>query len=185
MIKFYISVIACTIVFATSCSSYKKKLADKSYTDTFSIVKPTPMDASDVGKRYNNVNFQIDLFQKNISFYGANLSENWELFIKEDSNFTFKLNGAKTVFEFSKPSQAQDASILRYHSKNVILTSDTSLQKKTITIVISEEQNLEKTSTRYLPFTVVINRAGLIAYSEMGGTSEAKLTPVIEKLLPK
>lgn len=131
-------------------------MTDRTQTDTFSVVKPNAMESSDIGNPYNRVNFQIDLFQKNIFFYGANTTEKWELFIKKDSSFTFELDGEKSVFEFSKATQIKEAGAVRYHSKKIIQSgaTDTSLLKKNITITIFEQQNSD--STHYLPFTISI-----------------------------
>jgi heat shock protein HslJ len=156
MIKFYISLTVFTFFILTGCSSHKKRLADRTDTDTFSVVKPTIPRASDNSRPYYDVNFQLDLFQKNISFYGSNSAHDWELFIKKDSSFTFEVNGQKTVFEFSKAPQAQDAFVTRYFSKKVMNTADTLQQKKTITITLVDQSSLDKASIVYLPFSVSV-----------------------------
>jgi heat shock protein HslJ len=152
MIKFYISLIAFAFMASTSCSSHKKALADRTRTDTLSVAQPI-LETSEIRNPYYNVNLQLDLFQKNISFYGGNATENWKLFIKKDSSFTFELNGKKTVFEFSKETQ-EDAGI-RYHSKKIIETTDTTQQKK-ITIIISKQVIPESSGMSFLPFFVTV-----------------------------
>jgi len=158
MIKFYISLTAFVLFTLTSCSSHKKKLTDRTYTDTLSVVQPS-VERSKIRNPYYDVNFQLDLYQKNISFYGGSSVDNWELFIQNDSSFIFELNGNKTVFEFSKAVHAQDAAVIRYHSKKVIQTADTTQRKKSITITLIEQSSLEKASISYLPFllSVTIN----------------------------
>ena len=155
MIKFYISLTVCMFFVLTSCSSHKKRLADRTHTDTLSVVQSN-VEKAEIKNPYYNANFQLELFQKNISFYGGNSVDKWELFIQKDSSFTFELNGNKTVFEFSKPSLAQDAFVIRYHSKKVLNSTDTMQQKKTITITLVEQSSLEKASINYLPFSVSV-----------------------------
>jgi len=152
MIKFYISLTAFVFIGLTSCSSHKKALADRTRTDTLAVAQPS-VERSEIKNPYYNVNLQLDLFQKNISFYGGNSTENWELFIKKDSTFTFDLNGKKTVFEFSKGTQ--EAAGTRYHSKKVIETTDT-IQQEKITITISKQVISESSSMSYLPFFVTV-----------------------------
>lgn len=153
MIKFYIPLTACLYFLFTSCSSDKKRLTDRTSTDTLSIVQPS-VETSAIRNPYYDVNFQLDLYKKNISFYGGNSTANWELFIQKDSSFIFELNGKKTVFEFSKGVKGQDKPVIRYHSKKGFETSDT-IQKKTITILLTE-QELERASISYLPINVSI-----------------------------
>lgn len=153
MIKFYISLTAFVFFTLTSCSSLKKRLSDRTRTDTLSIVQSS-IETSKIKNPYYDVNFQLDLFQKNISFYGGNAIENWKLFIQNDSSFTFELNGKKTVFEFSKASQAQNIAAIKYHSKKIIQTTDTTQHKKSITIILSEQLDLKGASIIYAPFSV-------------------------------
>jgi len=155
MIKFYISLSVSMFFILTSCSSHKKRLADRTHTDTLSVAQPS-VETNEIKNPYYNVNFQLDLYKKNISFYGGNSVSHWELFIQKDSSFTFELNGEKTVFEFSKATLAQDAFVIRYHSKKVIQTTDTAQQKKSITITLVEQSSLEKASISYLPFSVSV-----------------------------
>ncbi|HSY62340.1 MAG TPA: META domain-containing protein [Cytophaga sp.] len=142
-------------------------MADRTRTDTLSVAQPG-LETSETRNPYYNVNLQLGLFQKNISFYAGNFTENWELFIKKDSSFTFQLNGKKTVFEFSK--EVQEAAGIRYHSKKIIETTDTTQQKK-ITITISKEIVPESSGTSHLPFfvTVIIeDRTASTTYSGEG-----------------
>ncbi|WP_018341737.1 META domain-containing protein [Cytophaga aurantiaca] len=152
MIKFYISLTVFTFLGLASCSSHKKALADRTPTDTLSVVQ-AGVQTSDIRNPYYNVNPQLDLFQKKISFYAENSTEHWELFIKNDSSFTFVLNDKKTVFEFSKV--VQDAAGIHYHSKKIIETTDTTQQKK-ITIAISKTVTPESSSMSHLPFFVSV-----------------------------
>ena len=153
MIKFYIQVTAFVFIALASCSSPKKRLSDRTHTDSLSIAK-TSVNTPESKNPYYDVNFQLDLFQKNISFYGENYAGNWKLFIQKDSSFTFVLDGKKTEFEFSKAAQSQDAFVIRYHSKKVLNPVDTIPQKKSITITLVEQSSLEKVSIHYLPFSV-------------------------------
>jgi heat shock protein HslJ len=167
MIKFYISLTVFAFFGLSSCSSHKKALADRTRTDTLSVAQAS-VEKSEIKNPYYNVNSQLDLFQKNISFYGANSAEKWELFIKKDSSFTFELNGKKTVFEFSK--SIQEAAGIKYHSKKVIETTDTVQQKK-ITITIVKQVIPESSGMSYLPFfvTVIIeDQAASTTYSGGG-----------------
>lgn len=167
MIKFYISLVACILFVLASCSSHKKRLADRTHTDTLSVAQPR-VETSEIKNPYYNVNLQLDLFQKGISFYAENSTEHWKLFIKEDSSFTFVLNDTKTVFEFSKG--IKEVAGTRYHSKKVIETTDTTQQKK-ITLIISKTIITESSSMSHLPFfvsVIVEDKTVSTAYSGEG-----------------
>ena len=167
MIKFYIQVTAFVFIALASCSSPKKRLSDRTLTDTLSIVKPSVVEV--INNPFNNDNFQIDLFQKHIFFYGANSVEKWELFIQKDNSFTFVLNGEKTVFEFFKG--VKEPAGMRYHSKKILNPIDTIPQKKSISITLVEQSSLEKVSINYLPFSVnvtITDEASATTYSGGG-----------------
>lgn len=153
MIKFYISLTTCMLFLLCSCSSHKNRLVDRTHTDTLSVVQSNAK-VSEIRNPYYNVNLQLDLFQNNISFYGTNQTEHWKLFIKEDTSFTFELDGKKTIFAFSKESQ--EGLGVKYYSKKVLAISDTSQQKTSITILLSKQVAPDWSSVSYLPFSVLI-----------------------------
>ncbi len=144
MVKFYISFTAFIFLILCSCAGHKKRNV-MPVVDTTSISDGRYMDdhADNDAFPYNNVNKQIELYQQHVSFYAFNQTDGWELFIKDDSSFTFELNGTKTVFEYSKANQLQGVPGIRFSSKRVIQTSDT-IQKKNITITLIEDPDLER-----------------------------------------
>lgn len=171
MIKFYISFTTCVLLFLCSCSGHKKHLTDRTKTDTLSVAESHAREASHSKNPYYNSSLQLIFFKNNVNFYGSSESEHWELFVTNDSSFTFKLNDDITVYEFSKAIQVPDAPAIKYHSKKVLLSQDTSQSQKSITITITNQKALEKASINYLPFSVVIaieNQKSTTIYSGGG-----------------
>ena len=143
------------MIFISGCAGKKKKLAAIMKADT--LIKATLPNEGSVNSStpYNSVNKHLDLYDKNITFYGTN--SNWEIFIQSDSILLFKSDSDTLRFLISKKSQAQDVAVVRYYSKKELTLDDTIRSKKQITLSIFEGPFLDETSSTYYPFSVRVS----------------------------
>lgn len=184
MIKNYISFTVFVFLILCSCSSHKKQLVAP-VVDTTSISDGRYMQDNENSDPYYNVNVQLDLFQQHISFYGFNDTDGWKLYMKEDSVFTFELNGAKTVFECSKPVKIQGVAGMRYYSKKILQTTDTLLQKKRFSsVTIIEQPDFDRIAhyDNHPPFKVVVTIEENGIYTGFSGNGFYVGNPVIHDI---
>lgn len=129
-------------------------------TDTIAMIQKSIATAEpSVG--YTNspaadINTQLDLYKKNVFFYGFSPENRWKLFIKEDSNFTFVYDNDTMIFQYSKPNQAQDGSVIRYYSKTELNVASNDTIKATITIAISDHGDVPENAPKDYPFKLYI-----------------------------
>ncbi|MGN6645978.1 MAG: hypothetical protein ACTHJT_05560 [Cytophaga sp.] len=181
MIKFYISFTAFVFLMLCSCAGHKKRSA-VSHVDTTSAAHVKYEDVADVMPGSNE---QIDLFRQQVSFYGFNDIDGWKLYMKEDSVFTFELNGTKTVFECSKPAKIPGVAGVRYYSKKVLQATDTILQKKrfsSVTLIEQPTYDLASNFSDVPPFKVVVTFEDNGTYTGFSGNGFYVGNPVINDI---
>jgi|GEM_PF-1877907 len=148
-------------IFLYNSSFAQKKNAKIVHTDTIAVIQNNIQEVTIKKDKsvspINNVNLQLDLYKKNVLFYGFNEENHWQLLIKEDSAFVFIVNTDTLVFEYTKYNQAQDASIIRYYSKALLGKQKRDTTKKNITIVINNESYRDKNTTADYPFKLSVS----------------------------
>jgi len=155
MVKIVFSCLVVSILFMFGCAGNKKKPATMMKTDTIAKAIVTNEDLSSAATAYNSVNMHLDLYDKNITFYGTN--SDWEIFIQSDSILLFKSDSDTLRFLISKKSQTQDVAVVRYYSKKELTLHDTVRSKKQITLSIFEGPFLDEASSTYYPFSVRVS----------------------------
>ena len=171
MIKYPLYAVLSLLVVFASCKSHKKHLRDKSNSDTLSVAMPIINQSAEVNNPYYNTNFQLNLFQDSVTFYGFNSTNKWELKIVNNQTLLFTHDGETIEFKHEKLFQTQDASIVKYYSTKLVDSLSNKAGKNSITITVSEEKYLDLSSSIYVPFSLRIelqNSQRSVVYSGGG-----------------
>jgi hypothetical protein len=136
MFRILFACVLVSVIFGSSCSG-KKKLAAMIKADTVAKAALQNDSLRKASAVYNNVNKQLALYDKNITFYGTNSI--WDVLIQQDSILLFQSATDTLHFLISKKSQAQDAPIVRYYAKHQLGLSDTAHSKKQLVLTITED----------------------------------------------
>lgn len=155
MFRILFACIIVSIIFLSGCTGRKKKLAAMIKTDTVAKASLQIDSLKNALAAYNNVNKQLALYDKNITFYGTN--SDWDVLIQKDSILLFESATDTLRFLISKKSQAQDVSAVRYFAKHEIGLNDSLKSKKQIILTITEDRFLDESSSTYYPFTIQVS----------------------------
>jgi len=154
MVRILFGCIIGGVILLSGCAGGKKRLTAMMKADT--VVKATAQHDSlkNALAVYNNVNKQLALYDKNISFYGT--TSNWDVLIQQDSILIFQSVTDTLRFLISKKAHTQDKPIVHYLAKTELGLPDSIRSKKQVLLKIVEDRFLDEASAAYYPFSIEI-----------------------------
>ncbi len=155
MVKYAFSILLFSIAVFIGCVGNKKIAPNRIAKDTLVLAEPI----SSIIHPYNNVNFQLALSKKNITFYAIDSINSWELFISKDTNITFLINDVQYFFSNSMHSNQGD-SIIKYYSLN---------GNQRVLILIEEKPYTTRLKKSNYPFSVKVFLKNLDSDTEYNG----------------